>query len=88
MALEFLLHILTSSGINRHFTLRIDIWDWIGGERHVVYCCYRMGSELDNINLHIDAFVSSKEIAGDSLSLHNRMQFSTRDGDNDNRAGD
>ena len=83
-----LLHILSSRGINRNNTLRIDISDWVGGERHAVYSGFRVGSELDNFKLHFDAYVSSKSNVGDSLSYHNGMEFSTRDRDNDNREGE
>ena len=83
-----MLHILTSTDINRNYTLRIDLSDWEGEERHAVYSGFRIGSEFDNFKLHFDTYVSSESNAGDSLSYHNGMQFSTLDRDNDNKVGE
>ena len=84
-----LLHVMTSTDSNnRNYTLRIDLSDWQGGQRHAVYSGFRIASECDNFKLDFDAFVASESNVGDSLSAHNGMQFSTADRDNDiNQSG-
>lgn len=71
------LHLMTSQ---KQYILRIDLWDWQGTRRYAEYDFFEVGSEWDKYKLSVSAYQGN---AGDSLSYHNGMAFSTRDADND-----
>ncbi|GAB1602500.1 angiopoietin-related protein 7-like [Argonauta hians] len=71
------LHLMTSQ---KQYVLRIDLWDWQGTRRFAEYEFFAIGSGWDKYKLTISAYVGD---AGDSLSYHNGMAFSTEDADND-----
>ncbi|XP_029658375.1 angiopoietin-related protein 7 [Octopus sinensis] len=71
------LHLMTSQ---KQYILRIDLWDWQGTRRFAEYEFFEVGSEWDKYKLTISAYQGD---AGDSLSYHNGMAFSTKDADND-----
>ncbi len=64
--------------------LRIDLEDFDGEKRFAQYDTFRISNGLDKYRLTLGKY--SKGDAGDSLSGHNGMQFSTKDQDNDNYA--
>ena len=71
------IHALTSNGSYR---LRLDILDWEGNMTYVEYDTFRVADENSRYELHISGYRGN---AGDSLSYHNNMKFSTKDLDND-----
>ncbi|XP_013792766.1 techylectin-5B-like [Limulus polyphemus] len=60
--------------------LRIDLEDMEGGQRYAEYDEFLVRSERE---LYKMSYKTYKGDAGDSLSTHNNMMFSTRDRDND-----
>ncbi|GFO14788.1 angiopoietin-related protein 1 [Plakobranchus ocellatus] len=64
----------------RKYTLRIDFWDWDGEQYFAEYSRFYVDDEKDHYRLHVGEFTGS---AGDSMSYHNMMAFSTEDVDND-----
>ena len=74
------LHRLTQ---NRDYELRADLEDWEGQTRYAKYSHIKVLSESQNYQLDIGSYSGT---AGDSLSYHNGMQFSTHDRDNDLRS--
>ncbi|KAK2891377.1 hypothetical protein Q8A67_014020 [Cirrhinus molitorella] len=77
LGLEFL-HQLT----RRHqYRLRVDLEDFQGRKAYAVYRFFSVGSEADGYKLQVSGFVNGG--AGDSLSYHNGMKFSTFDKDQD-----
>jgi ficolin len=64
--------------------LRVDLEDFDGQKRFAQYDTFQISNELDKYRLTLGKY--SKGDAGDSLSIHNGMQFSTKDQDNDNSA--
>ncbi|XP_043238892.1 techylectin-5B-like [Amphibalanus amphitrite] len=71
---------------NRIYELRVDLWDWDEQTRYATYQKFTIASEADGYRLD---FVNSSYAgdAGDSLSYHNGMKFSTFDRDNDATSG-
>ncbi len=63
-------------------SLRIDMEDWRGNKKYAVYNKFLVKSEDEGYELAVSEF-SSLSTAGDSLSKHNGMRFSTFDVDND-----
>uniref|UniRef100_A0AAG5DMM2 Fibrinogen C-terminal domain-containing protein n=1 Tax=Anopheles atroparvus TaxID=41427 RepID=A0AAG5DMM2_ANOAO len=72
------LHVMTRSG--RHEMLVI-LEDHEGGSAFALYDSFQIGSEADKYMLTVDNYSGT---AGNSLSYHNGMKFSTFDQDNDN----
>ena len=68
---------------NRDYELRVDLEDWQGQTRYAKYSYIKVLSESQNYQLDIGSYAGT---AGDSLSYHNGMQFSTHDRDNDLRS--
>jgi ficolin len=71
------LSILTNQDL---YQLRIDLEDFDGQKRFAQYNTFRISNGLDKYRLTLGSF--TKGDAGDSLSYHNGMQFSTKDQDN------
>jgi len=65
---------------DRKFELRIDMIDWTMNSAVATYGQFSVGPESDNYRLHIGEYSGD---AGDSLSWHNKMPFTTKDRDND-----
>ena len=72
-----ILHQLTQSGT---WVLRVDLEDFNGETAYALYNSFQIGEAASNYRLSIGSYSGT---AGDSLSLHNNMQFSTYDRDND-----
>ena len=70
------IHHLTQDG----FTLRIDMKDLNGQKWFAKYRRFKVGTASDNYKLEISGYTGD---AGDSLSYHNGMAFSTKDADHD-----
>ncbi|XP_050983079.1 microfibril-associated glycoprotein 4 [Labeo rohita] len=77
LGLEFLYQ-LTSK---YQYKLRVDVEDFEGKKAYAVYESFSVGSEADGYKLHVSGFLNGG--AGDSLSYHNGMKFSTFDKDQD-----
>ncbi|XP_041373673.1 microfibril-associated glycoprotein 4-like isoform X1 [Gigantopelta aegis] len=75
------LHVLTNQ---RRYELRVDLEDFQGMSSHALYNNFSVEPATDFYTLHL---VWSKGTAGDSLSKHNAMGFSTRDLDVDRKSG-
>ncbi|XP_014669627.1 PREDICTED: fibrinogen C domain-containing protein 1-like [Priapulus caudatus] len=75
------LHDLTHQG---PVQLRIDLEDAEGITRHAIYDDFKVTSEEDGYRILVGMYSGN---AGDSLSFHNRMRFSTPDVDNDIHTG-
>ncbi|XP_033986013.1 microfibril-associated glycoprotein 4-like [Trematomus bernacchii] len=61
--------------------LRIDMEDFERGKRYAKYSSFSIDSEVDGYELHLGKFTGGK--AGDSLTNHNNMKFTTFDRDQD-----
>lgn len=72
-----LIHFLSTQRKN---VLRIDLWDWEGKRFYAEYHIFSIDGAGDKYTLHVGEY---KGNAGDSLSNHNDMMFSTEDMDND-----
>jgi len=72
-------HQLTASGV---FDLRIVMQSFNGTEKFAQYRNFKISNSSDNYRLTFDASSYSGD-AGDALSYHRNMQFSTFDRDND-----
>lgn len=73
---EFM-HLLSS---NVKCRLRIDLWDFEGNYKYAVYDEFRIESAENNYRLRIGRYSGN---AGNCMSLHDGMMFSTEDNDND-----
>ncbi|XP_064609118.1 fibrinogen C domain-containing protein 1-like [Liolophura sinensis] len=71
------IHMLTRQG---EYVLRIDMWDWEGNRLFAEYSSFSIDGEGDSYRLHVRDYHGD---AGDSLSYHSSMAFSTEDMDND-----
>ena len=60
--------------------MRIDMWDWEGARAFAEYDVIKVDTEVERYRLHVGTFSGN---AGDSLSYHDKMAFSTEDMDND-----
>ncbi|CAF1147043.1 unnamed protein product [Rotaria sp. Silwood1] len=67
------------------YQLRVDLEDFDGQKRFAEYNSIRISNEADKYRLILGSYVTGD--AGDSLSNHNNMQFSTKDQDNDPSTG-
>ena len=65
---------------DRLYELRIDLEDFDGERRHATYQSFRISSESDKYRLRIGNYTGD---AGDSLTYHNGMRFTTKDRDYD-----
>ncbi|XP_046861519.1 ryncolin-4-like, partial [Xenia sp. Carnegie-2017] len=68
---------LTSARRNK---LRVDLRDWSGNEAYAEYDYFAVKNENKKYQLSLGKYSGN---AGDSLSYHNGMAFSTKDSDND-----
>ncbi|XP_043238898.1 microfibril-associated glycoprotein 4-like [Amphibalanus amphitrite] len=75
-----------TSQLDRVYELRVDLWDFAEQTAYATYQKFTIASEADGYRLH---FVDSSYAgdAGDSLSYHNGMKFSTFDRDNNAHSG-
>lgn len=64
----------------KKYILRIEMWDWEGKRFVADYDHFLIESEKEQYRLHVSNYHGT---AGDSLSYHNAMSFSTDDMDND-----
>ena len=64
----------------KNMMIRIDLEDFDGSKVYAEYRTFYIDGENDNYRLHVSSYSGT---AGDSLSYHNGMQFSTKDRDND-----
>ncbi|XP_052083793.1 ficolin-1-like [Mytilus californianus] len=71
------IHMLTS---NNDYTLRIELENFANEMRYAEYDSFQISDELSNYQLTVEGYSGN---AGDSLSFHNGMPFSTKDRDND-----
>ncbi|XP_052106734.1 angiopoietin-related protein 2-like isoform X2 [Mytilus californianus] len=69
--------LLTSRG---NHELRIDLEDWSGEKKYALFKSFRVGDQSTNYRLAISGYSGN---AGDSMTYHNNMLFSTYDRDND-----
>lgn len=60
--------------------LRVELEDWGGIKVYAKYGSFRIGNEASKYRLHVGVYSGT---AGDSLSQHNNMAFTTKDSDND-----
>ena len=60
--------------------LRVDLADYKGKYKYAKYSFFSVGNSGTNYSLNIAGYTGT---AGDSLDVHNGMQFSTKDRDND-----
>ena len=69
---------------DKNMIIRFDLEAVDGSKAYAEYRTFYINGESDNYRLHISSYSGT---AGDSLSYHNGMQFSTRDRDNDKNGG-
>ena len=72
---------LSTTGQN---VLRVDLETFQNEKAYAVYKSFSVGNENKAYILNIGSFSGT---AGDALSYHNRMKFSTKDVDNDKYSG-
>ncbi|XP_007066110.2 ficolin-2 isoform X1 [Chelonia mydas] len=72
------IHLLTSLG---NHELRIDLKDFENNMQFAKYKSFKIAGETEKYKLVLGDFLGGT--AGDSLTMHKDMQFSTRDRDND-----
>ncbi|XP_063418639.1 angiopoietin-related protein 7-like isoform X2 [Mytilus trossulus] len=72
--------LLTSRG---NHELRIDLEDWNGEKAYALFISFKVGDQSTNYKLTVSGYSGN---AGDSLTYHNNMPFSTYDRDNDKSA--
>ncbi|XP_063289546.1 ficolin-1-like [Pelobates fuscus] len=65
--------------------LRIDLLDFESTKYYAKYSSFKILEESENYTLLLGDFVNGN--AGDSLSNHNNMKFSTKEKDNDENSG-
>ncbi|XP_078377199.1 uncharacterized protein LOC144660452 isoform X2 [Oculina patagonica] len=71
------IHRLTAS---RPSSLRVELEDWSGGKAYAKYGKFNIGDEQAQYRLEVGSYSGT---AGDSLTYHNNMTFTTKDTDND-----
>ena len=64
--------------------LRVDMKDKDGNSAYASYSTFYVGGSTTDYTLHVSGYSGT---AGDSLTYHNLMKFSTNDHDNDNHSG-
>lgn len=62
--------------------LRVDLEDWVGDKAFAKYGQFRLGNESTKYTLVAKSYSGT---AGNSLSYHDGMKFSTTDSDNDKK---
>ncbi|XP_028628698.1 ficolin-1 isoform X1 [Grammomys surdaster] len=72
------LNLLTATGNQE---LRVDLRDFQGKTSYAKYSSFRVSEEQEKYKLTLGQFLEGT--AGDSLTKHNNMSFTTRDHDND-----
>ena len=72
--------IIHSMTTRNKYGLRIDLWDWEGNKTYAEYSEFYIENEEKGYQLHLNGYSGN---AGDSLSYHDKMKFSTEDLDND-----
>ena len=72
------MHCLTTRRLTA--SLRVDMSDFDGNTKYALYQFFNVGSPSNKYRLSVLGYNGT---AGDSLSYHNRMAFSTYDQDND-----
>ncbi|KAL6036706.1 hypothetical protein STEG23_001075 [Scotinomys teguina] len=72
------LHLLTANGNQE---LRVDFRDFQGGTSYAKYSSFQVSGEQEKYKLTLGQFLEGT--AGDSLTSHSNMSFSTYDQDND-----
>ncbi|KAM4663902.1 ficolin-2-like isoform 2-T2 [Discoglossus pictus] len=77
------LHKITSSGT---WELRVDLQDFENTKHFAKYSSFKVLGEAEKYKLLLGAFKEGN--AGDSLTYHHNMKFSTKDQDNDEDKGD
>ena len=77
------IHRLANSGATK--SLRIDLEDFEGNKRHANYSTFQILDSSRKYKLNITGYSGD---AGDSLTYHNGMNFTTYDQDNDQLHGD
>lgn len=75
------LHRLTAKKVS---TLRVDLEDWDRNKVYAEYESFSVGNESDEYRIKFGSYSGT---AGDSLTYHNNMAFSTKDRDNDEYSG-
>ena len=71
------IHRLTASRLS---SLRVKLEDWNEGKAYAKYGKFSIGDEQAQYRLEMGSYSGT---AGDSLTYHNNMPFSTKDRDND-----
>ncbi|XP_046863417.1 ficolin-1-like [Xenia sp. Carnegie-2017] len=69
----------------KHKKLRVDMEDFKGNTAYAEYDFFSVASERQKYKLDLGTYSGT---AGDSLSYHKGMEFSTKDSDNDKYSGD
>ena len=69
---------------SRASSLRVELEDWNGVRVYAKYSQFNIGDELAKYRLEVSSYSGT---AGDSLSYHNNMAFSTKDRDHDTYGG-
>ena len=64
--------------------LRVDLADYEGNYKYAQYSFFSVGNSRTNYRLNIAGYTGT---AGDALTYHNGMQFTTKDRDNDRSGG-
>ena len=75
------IHRLTAS---RPSSLRVELEDWNGGKAYANYGKFKIGDEQAQYRLEVGSYSGT---AGDSLTYHNHLAFTTKDRDNDKWSG-
>ena len=60
--------------------LRVDMRDKDGNSAYASYSTFYIGGSTTDYTLHVSGYSGT---AGDSLTYHNDMEYSTKDNDND-----
>ncbi|KAJ8384675.1 hypothetical protein AAFF_G00200070 [Aldrovandia affinis] len=63
------------------YELRVDMEDFEKGSVHALYSSFSVDPESEGYKLHVSGYIDGG--AGDSMSIHNGMKFSTFDNDQD-----
>ena len=75
------IHRLTSA---RASSLRVELEDWNGVRVYAKYGTFNVGDEQAQYRLEVGSYSGT---AGDSLTYHNNLAFTTKDRDNDRWSG-
>ncbi|XP_077990887.1 uncharacterized protein LOC144445219 [Glandiceps talaboti] len=69
-----------TSDFSTHYQLMVELEDWEGNIKYAFYDNFRVGDSDSKYKLSVGQYSGT---AGDSLTYHNGMQFSTMDADHD-----